>query len=204
MGETSYGKILISEEQIRNRIKELGAQITKDYEDKKLLLVGILNGCVYFMTDLSREIDKLLQIDFMVVSSYGSSTSTSGVVKIIKDLNRSIEGFDVLIIEDIVDTGLTLSYIKEVLEARKPNSVKICTLVNKIGRRKVDIDVDYVGFEIPDEFIIGYGMDYAEKYRNTTCIQAVWNDKIELTNSLAIKGVKNGKRRNQTGIYYRS
>ena len=118
------------------------------------------------MTDLSREIDKLLQIDFMVVSSYGSSTSTSGVVKIIKDLNRSIEGFDVLIIEDIVDTGLTLSYIKEVLEARKPNSVKICTLVNKIGRRKVDIDVDYVGFEIPDEFIIGYGMDYAEKYRN--------------------------------------
>ena len=165
MGETSYGKILISEEQIRNRIKELGAQITKDYEDKKLLLVGILNGCVYFMTDLSREIDKLLQIDFMVVSSYGSSTSTSGVVKIIKDLNRSIEGFDVLIIEDIVDTGLTLSYIKEVLEARKPNSVKICTLVNKIGRRKVDIDVDYVGFEIPDEFIIGYGMDYAEKYR---------------------------------------
>ena len=166
MGETSYGKILISEEQIQKRIKELGAQITKDYEDKKLLLVGILNGCVYFMTDLSREIDKLLQIDFMVVSSYGSSTSTSGVVKIIKDLNRSIEGFDVLIIEDIVDTGLTLSYIKEVLEARKPNSVKICTLVNKIGRRKVDIDVDYVGFEIPDEFIIGYGMDYAEKYRN--------------------------------------
>ena len=166
MGETSYGKILISEEQIRNRIKELGAQITKDYEDKKLLLVGILNGCVYFMTDLSREIDKLLQIDFMVVSSYGSSTSTSGVVKIIKDLNRSIEGFDVLIIEDIVDTGLTLSYIKEVLKARKPNCVKICTLVNKIGRRKVDIDVDYVGFEIPDEFIIGYGMDYAEKYRN--------------------------------------
>ena len=166
MGDTNYGKILISEEQIRNRIKELGAQITKDYEDKKLLLVGILNGCVYFMTDLSREIDKLLQIDFMVVSSYGSSTSTSGVVKIIKDLNRSIEGFDVLIIEDIVDTGLTLSYIKEVLEARKPNSVKICTLVNKIGRRKVDIDVDYVGFEIPDEFIIGYGMDYAEKYRN--------------------------------------
>lgn len=166
MGDTNYGKILISEEQIQQRIKELGAQITKDYEDKKLLLVGILNGCVYFMTDLSREIDKLLQIDFMVVSSYGNSTSTSGVVKIIKDLNRSIEGFDVLIVEDIVDTGLTLSYIKDVLSARKPNSVKICTLVNKLGRRKVDIDVDYVGFEIPDEFVIGYGLDYAEKYRN--------------------------------------
>lgn len=166
MGDTNYGKILISEEQIQQRIKELGAQITKDYEDKKLLLVGILNGCVYFMTDLSREINKLLQIDFMVVSSYGNSTSTSGVVKIIKDLNRSIEGFDVLIVEDIVDTGLTLSYIKDVLSARRPNSVKICTLVNKIGRRKVDIDVDYVGFEIPDEFVIGYGLDYAEKYRN--------------------------------------
>ncbi len=166
MSDTNYGKILISEEQIRQRVKELGAQITKDYEDKKLLLVGILNGCVYFMTDLSREIDKLLQIDFMVVSSYGNSTSTSGVVKIIKDLNRSIEGFDVLIVEDIVDTGLTLSYIKDVLSARRPNSVKICTLVNKVGRRKVDIDVDYVGFEIPDEFIIGYGLDYAEKYRN--------------------------------------
>lgn len=166
MSDTNYGKILISEEQIRQRVKELGAQITKDYEDKKLLLVGILNGCVYFMTDLSREIDKLLQIDFMVISSYGNSTSTSGVVKIIKDLNRSIEGFDVLIVEDIVDTGLTLSYIKDVLSARRPNSVKICTLVNKVGRRKVDIDVDYVGFEIPDEFIIGYGLDYAEKYRN--------------------------------------
>lgn len=166
MSHTNYGKILISEEQIKQRVKELGAQITKDYEDKKLLLVGILNGCIYFMTDLSREIDKLLQIDFMVVSSYGSSTSTSGVVKIIKDLNKSIEGFDVLIVEDIVDSGLTLSYIKDVLSARKPSSVKICALANKIGRRKVDIDVDYVGFEIPDEFIIGYGLDYAEKYRN--------------------------------------
>lgn len=166
MSDTNYGKILISEEQIRQRVKELGAQITKDYEDKKLLLVGILNGCVYFMTDLSREINKLLQIDFMVVSSYGNSTSTSGVVKIIKDLNRSIEGFDVLIVEDIVDTGLTLSYIKDVLSARRPNSIKICTLVNKIGRRKAVVDADYVGFEIPDEFIIGYGLDYAEKYRN--------------------------------------
>ncbi len=166
MADTDYGKILISEEQIKQRVKELGAQITKDYEGKSLLLVGILNGCVYFMTDLSREIDNLLQIDFMVVSSYGNSTSTSGVVKIIKDLNKSIEGADVLIVEDIVDSGLTLSYIKEVLSTRNPNSVKICTLINKIGRRKTDIEVDYVGFDIPDEFIIGYGLDYAEKYRN--------------------------------------
>ncbi len=166
MADTDYGKILISEEQIKQRVKELGAQITKDYKGKSLLLVGILNGCVYFMTDLSREIDNLLQIDFMVVSSYGNSTSTSGVVKIIKDLNKSIEGADVLIVEDIVDSGLTLSYIKEVLSTRNPNSVKICTLINKIGRRKTDIEVDYVGFDIPDEFIIGYGLDYAEKYRN--------------------------------------
>ena len=166
MDDNRYGKVLISEEQIRNRVKELGAQITRDYEDKKLLLVGILNGCIYFMTDLSREIDKLLQIDFMVVSSYGNSTSTSGVVKIIKDLNKSIEGFDVLIVEDIVDSGLTLSYIKDVLEARKPNSIKICTLISKNTRRKTDVKVDYIGFEIPDEFIIGYGLDYAEKYRN--------------------------------------
>lgn len=166
MDSTLYGKVIISEEQIKQRIKELGAQITRDYANKKLLLVGILNGCVYFITDLSREIDKLLQIDFMVVSSYGNSTSSSGVVKIIKDLSRSIEGFDVLIVEDLVDTGLTLSYIKEVLEARNPNSVKICTLVDKKGRRKKDLVPDYVGFEIPNEFIIGYGFDYAERYRN--------------------------------------
>lgn len=161
-----YGKILLSEEQIQQRVKELGAQITEDYKDKKLLLVGILNGCVYFMTDLSKEIDKLLQIDFMVVSSYGNSTSSSGVVKIVKDLNRSIEGFDVLIVEDIVDTGLTLSYIKKVLLERHPNSVKICTLISKKARRKIDIEPEYIGFEIPDSFIIGYGLDYAEKYRN--------------------------------------
>lgn len=166
MDESIYGKVLISEEQIRERVKQLGAQITEDYKDKKLLLVGILNGCVYFMTDLSREIDKLLQIDFMVVSSYGNSTSTTGVVKIIKDLNRSIEEFDVLLVEDIVDTGLTLSYIKEVLETRNPKSIKICTLIDKVGRRKKEVAVDYVGFAIPDEFIIGYGLDYAEKYRN--------------------------------------
>ncbi len=166
MDDSRYGKVLITEEQIQARIKELGQQITKDYEDKKLLLVGILNGCVYFMTDLSREIDKLVQIDFMVVSSYGNSTSTSGVVKIIKDLNKSIEDYDVLIVEDIVDTGLTLSYIKDVLLKRNPRSVKIVTLIDKVGRRKTDIKVDYVGFEIPDAFIIGYGLDYAEKYRN--------------------------------------
>lgn len=166
MDNSKYGKVIISEEQLKQRIRELGKQITKDYEGKNLLLVGILNGCIYFMTDLSREIDNLLQIDFMVVSSYGNSTKTSGVVKIVKDLNRSIEGLDVLIVEDIVDSGLTLSYIKDVLEARNPNSIKIVTLFDKPEGRKVDFKADYVGFHVPNEFIIGYGLDYAEKYRN--------------------------------------
>lgn len=166
MDNGKYGRVIISEEQLKQRIRELGEQITKDYEGKDLLLVGILNGCIYFMTDLSREIDNLLQIDFMVVSSYGNSTKTSGVVKIVKDLNRSIEGLDVLIVEDIVDSGLTLSYIKDVLEARNPNSIKIVTLFDKPEGRKVDFKADYVGFHVPNEFIIGYGLDYAEKYRN--------------------------------------
>lgn len=166
MDNSKYGRVIISEEQLKQRIRELGEQITKDYEGKNLLLVGILNGCIYFMTDLSREIDNLLQIDFMVVSSYGNSTKTSGVVKIVKDLNRSIEGLDVLIVEDIVDSGLTLSYIKDVLEARNPNSIKIVTLFDKPEGRKVDFKADYVGFHVPNEFIIGYGLDYAEKYRN--------------------------------------
>ncbi|MBE5817558.1 MAG: hypoxanthine phosphoribosyltransferase [Clostridiales bacterium] len=166
MSENKYGEVIISREQIQQRVRELGAQITKDYEGKKLLLVGILNGCVYFMTDLSREIDLMLQIDFMVVSSYGASTKTSGVVKIVKDLNRSIEGYDVLLVEDIIDSGLTLSYLKEYLSARNPNSIKIVTLIDKPEGRKIDIKADYVGFNVPNEFIIGYGLDYAENYRN--------------------------------------
>lgn len=166
MDNGKYGRVIISEEQLKQRIRELGEQITKDYEGKNLLLVGILNGCIYFMTDLSREIDNLLQIDFMVVSSYGNSTKTSGVVKIVKDLNKSIEGLDVLIVEDIVDSGLTLSYIKDVLTARNPNSIKVVTLFDKPEGRKVDFKADYVGFHVPNEFIIGYGLDYAEKYRN--------------------------------------
>ena len=166
MSQTKYGDVIISEEQIKQRVRELGAQITKDYEGKKLLLVGILNGCVYFMTDLSREIDLMLQIDFMVVSSYGASTKTSGVVKIVKDLNRSIEGYDVLLVEDIIDSGLTLSYLKEYLSARNPNSIKIVTLIDKPEGRKTDIQADYVGFNVPNKFIIGYGLDYAENYRN--------------------------------------
>ena len=166
MSESKYGKVIVSEEQIKQRVRELGEQITKDYQGKKLLLVGILNGCVYFMTDLSREIDLMLQIDFMVVSSYGAATKTSGIVKIVKDLNRSIEDYDVLLVEDIIDSGLTLSYIKEYLSARSPKSIKIVTLIDKPEGRKANIQADYVGFNVPNEFIIGYGLDYAENYRN--------------------------------------
>ena len=164
---SQYGTVIISEEQLQKRIQELGRQISQDYQGRSLLLVGVLKGCVYFMSDLSRAIDNPnLQIDFIVVSSYGESTSTSGVVKILKDLDKSIEGMDVLIVEDILDTGLTLSYITEIFKKRHPNSVKICTLLNKSARRKKSVAVDYVGFEIDDAFVIGYGLDYAEKYRN--------------------------------------
>ena len=166
MTESKYGTVIVSEEQIKQKVRELGEQITKDYQGKKLLLVGILNGCVYFMTDLSREIDLLLEIDFMVVSSYGAATKTSGIVKIVKDLNRSIEDYDVLLVEDIIDSGLTLSYLKEYLSARNPKSIKIVTLIDKPEGRKANIQADYVGFNVPNEFIIGYGLDYAEHYRN--------------------------------------
>ena len=158
--------ILISEEQISIRVKELGKQITEEYKGKDLLIVGILKGCMLFLSDLVRAVDLPLTMDFMVVSSYGSATKSSGVVRIIKDLEREIEGKDVLIIEDIVDTGLTLSYLIENLKTRNPKSVKVCSLLDKPERRKVPVDIEYVGFKIPDEFVVGYGLDYSEVYRN--------------------------------------
>ncbi|AGB18036.1 hypoxanthine phosphoribosyltransferase [Thermoanaerobacterium thermosaccharolyticum] len=159
-------EILITEEELKGKIKELGSQITKDYEGKKLMLVGVLKGAVMFMADLSRCIDLPLSLDFMAVSSYGSSTHSSGIVKIIKDLDISIEGKDVLIVEDIIDSGLTLSYLRKTLLGRKPNSLKICTILDKPERREADVKVDYVGFKIPDKFVVGYGLDFDEKYRN--------------------------------------
>jgi len=159
-------KILISEEEIAKRVKELGVQLTEEYKGKELMVVGILKGCMLFLSDLVRAIDLPLTMDFMVVSSYGNATKSSGVVRIIKDLEREIEGKDVLIVEDIVDTGLTLSYLIENLKTRNPNSVKVCSLLDKPERRKVHVDIEYIGFEIPDEFVIGYGLDYAEVYRN--------------------------------------
>lgn len=159
-------KILISQDEIKQKVKELGKKITDDYKDKDLMVVGILKGCVVFLSDLIREIDLPLTMDFMVVSSYGSSTKSSGVVRIIKDLEKDIAGKDVLIVEDIVDTGLTLNYLIDYLKSRNANSVKICTLLEKPERRKVEVDLEYVGFHIPDEFVVGYGLDYAEVYRN--------------------------------------
>jgi len=159
-------KVLISKEELEAKVKELGQMITRDYKDKDLMIVGILKGCVIFLSDLIREIDLPLTMDFMVVSSYGSSTKSSGVVRIIKDLEKDIAGKDVLIVEDIVDTGLTLNYLVDYLKSRNANSVKICTLLEKPDRRKVEVDLEYVGFHIPDEFVVGYGLDYAEVYRN--------------------------------------
>ena len=158
--------ILFSEQVLDVRLKELGEVITKDYEGKELTIVGILKGSTIFTSDLARKIDLPLQLDFMAVSSYGSATESSGVVKILKDLDSSIEGKHILIVEDIVDSGLTLNYHKAILENRNAASVKICTLLDKPARRKQEVEINYCGFEVPDEFIVGYGIDYAEKYRN--------------------------------------
>ena len=159
-------KVLLSEEEIQARVKEIGAQITKDFADKNVFFLGVLKGCYVFMADLVRCVDLHSSMDFMAVSSYGSGTSTTGAVKITKDLNQDIEGKDVIIVEDILDSGVTLSYLKNYLQGRKPASVSIATLLDKPARRKADIKADYVGFSVPDEFVVGYGLDYAEKYRN--------------------------------------
>ncbi len=159
-------EILIEEKVLQEKVKELGAKITADYKDKDLLLVCVLKGAVIFVSDLMRQIDTALDIDFMAISSYGSNTQSSGVVRILKDLNTSIEGKHVLIVEDIIDSGLTLSYLVENLKSRGPASVEICTILDKPDRRRIDLFIKYTGFKIPDEFVVGYGLDYAEKYRN--------------------------------------
>ena len=159
-------EILLSEKQIADRVAQLGKMISEDYKGKELMLVTVLKGAVVFLADLMRAIDIHAEIDFMVVSSYGAGVKSSGVVKIIKDLDVPLEGRDIIIVEDILDSGLTLDYITEMLMTRDPKSLKICTLLDKPSRRKIDIKADYVGFTIPDEFVIGYGLDYDEKYRN--------------------------------------
>lgn len=160
-------RVLISAEAIQQRVRELGAQITADYADRgDLLLVGVLKGCAMFMVDLARAIELPLAIDFIAVASYGASTESSGVVRVLKDLETDIAGRHLLIVEDIIDSGLTLAYLRGLLLRRNPASLRICTLLNKPERRTADVPVDYLGFDIPNEFVVGYGLDYAERYRN--------------------------------------
>jgi hypoxanthine phosphoribosyltransferase len=160
------GEALVREEDLQRRVRELGEEISRDYEGKDLFLVGVLKGAVFFLSDLMRAIDVPCEVDFMAVASYGSSTDSSGVVRILKDLDATIEGRDVLIVEDIIDSGLTLSYLLRTLKAREPRSLEVCALLTKPERRKVDLPIRYTGFEIPNKFVIGYGLDHVERYRN--------------------------------------
>ncbi len=159
-------KVLVSEEEIQEKIRQLAAELTEEYKDRFPLAVGVLKGAMPFMADLLKRMDCYLEMDFMDVSSYGNSTVSSGEVKILKDLDTSVEGRDILIIEDIIDSGLTLSYLVDLFRYRKAKSIKIVTLLDKPAGRKSSIQADYVGFEVPDEFVVGYGLDFAEKYRN--------------------------------------
>jgi hypoxanthine phosphoribosyltransferase len=174
-------KVLISEEQLQEKTKELAGVLTEEYKDSFPLAIGVLKGAMPFMADLLKRIDTYLEMDFMDVSSYGNSTVSSGEVKILKDLDTSVEGRDILIIEDIIDSGLTLSYLVELFRYRKAKSIKIVTLLDKPTGRKVDLKADYVGFIVPDEFVVGYGLDYAEKYRNLPYI-GVLKPEIYTTN----------------------
>ncbi len=158
--------VIISEDQLKARVAELGAEISRDYEGESVLLVAVLRGAALLIADLAREISVPVELDFMAVSSYGSSTKSSGVVRILKDLDEIIEGRNVLVVEDILDTGLTLKYLLKNLASRKPKSLEVVTLLSKAGKQRVPIQCKYVGFDIPDEFVIGYGLDYAERYRN--------------------------------------
>jgi hypoxanthine phosphoribosyltransferase len=160
------GRVVVSAEQIADRVSELGAQITKDYSDRPPLLVGVLKGAFVFLADLARTIELPLEMDFIAVSSYGAATKTSGVVRIVKDLDLDLTGRHVIIIEDILDSGLTLSYLRKSLLARGPESLAICTLLQKAGQQRTTFEADYVGFEIAPDFVIGYGLDVAERYRN--------------------------------------
>jgi len=168
-------EVLLTEEQIQSRIKELGAEITRDYAGRNPLLIGVLKGACFFMSDLLRAIDTRLGIEFIAISSYGSSTRTSGEVRILKDLDVPVEGRDLIVIEDIVDTGLTLSYLMANLKSRGAASVKLVALLDKHERREREVEIDYLGFKIPDHFVVGYGLDFAERYRNLPFIAVLKN-----------------------------
>ena len=164
--ERAVGEILIDEETLAARVAELGVEVSSDYQGRDLLLIGVLKGAVFFMADLMRHLTVPCEVDFMAISSYGDSTDSSGIVRILKDLDINIDGRDVLVVEDIIDSGLTLSYLRRSLEARSPDSLEICSVLTKPDRREIDVPVRYVGFEIPNKFVIGYGLDFAERYRN--------------------------------------
>ena len=176
--DPAIGEILVQADELQHRVRQLGQTISRDYEGRDLLLIGVLKGAVFFLSDLMRHIEIPCEVDFMAVASYGSSTDSSGVVRILKDLDASIEGRDVLIVEDIVDSGLTLSYLLRNLRARNPGSLEVCALLTKPERRKVDLPTRYVGFEIPNRFAIGYGLDHAERYRNLPYVAALNGEAI--------------------------
>jgi hypoxanthine phosphoribosyltransferase len=166
-------RVLLSEEEVDNRIKEIGEQISKDYAGEEVHVICVLKGGVFFMCELAKRITLPLSMDFMSVSSYGNEKQSSGIVKIVKDLDEALDGKNVIIVEDIIDSGRTLSYLIEILKKRNPKSIKLCTLLDKPERRVTDVKVDYVGFNIPDEFVVGYGLDYMQKYRNLPYIGVV-------------------------------
>jgi hypoxanthine phosphoribosyltransferase len=172
-GDSRVGEILVGPDELQRRVSELAAEISADYEDKDLVLIGVLKGAVFFLADLMRQLTVPCELDFMAVTSYGSSTDSSGVVRILKDLDASIEGRDVLIVEDIIDSGLTLHYMMRNLRARNPRSLEVCALLTKPERRRVDLPIRYVGFEIPNRFAIGYGLDYDQRYRNLDYVAAL-------------------------------
>jgi hypoxanthine phosphoribosyltransferase len=176
--EQGVGEVLIEQSALQQRIVELGVEISADYAGRDLLLVGVLKGAVFFMADLMRELTVPCEIDFMAISSYGAATDSSGVVRILKDLDTNIAGRHVLVVEDIIDSGLTLSYLVRNLEAREPASLEVCALMTKPERREIDVDVRYVGFEIPNRFVIGYGLDFAERYRNLPYVAVLHPDLI--------------------------
>jgi hypoxanthine phosphoribosyltransferase len=173
MPDPQIGEILVQADDLRHRVTELGKEISRDYEGHDLLLVGVLKGAVFFLSDLMRELEVPCEVDFMAVASYGSATQSSGVVRILKDLETPIEGREILIVEDIVDSGLTLQYLLRNLEAREPRSLEVCALLTKPARREIDLPIRYVGFEIPNKFAIGYGLDYDERYRNLPYVAAL-------------------------------
>lgn len=170
---SEHVRVLLTEEEVDDRIKAIGEQVSKDYADKQVHLVCVLKGGSFFMCELAKRITVPVSLDFMAVSSYGATTKSSGVVKIVKDLDETIKGKDVLVVEDIVDSGRTLSYLLEMLKSRGPASLRLCTLLDKPDRRVVPVNVDYTGFQIPDEFVVGYGLDYAQRYRNLPYIGVV-------------------------------